>query len=487
MLNKTLAKNEFLSPREMTPAVWISVGCLFLITGLGGLAGLGQPLRLLFPLGAFSTGLFLYIRHPVSYLGFTWWMWFITPLLARLVDYGSGWDPARIMLTAPYFVTLISLETLLRKIPKAPQEGGFPLVLAFSAVCYAFILGIVNAPLISVIRSTLDWISPLLIAFYLQINWRDYPRYRDMIQSTFLWGCLVMGSYGILQYLLLPEWDRYWLIQSGMFTSAGDPVPLGMRVWSTMHSPGPFSVTIAACLLILISTNTNNPLKIPGIFVGSLSFLLTLVRSAWGGFLVSLIILFISAKTNLKIRLIFTLTLCLIIIVPVASIEPFAGRISDRFDSIANIEQDNSFYQRSRNYDKNLQLALSTFEGKGFGNSVAFNKETGKFDKVVLDSGIMDIFFTLGWIGAIPYLTGLLMIIMGLAKSTMAETDSFMNASRSLGIGYSIQLFFGSSMTGVTGLLMWGFLGAAMASHTYHLHTGTTLKSSGWIRHSNLN
>lgn len=480
MLNKSLKKNELPHPKETSPAIWFLIGCLFLITGLGGLAGLGQPLRLLFPLGAFLTGLFLYLRYPVSYLGFTWWMWFITPLLARIVDYGSVWDPSRIMLTAPYFVTLISLETLLRKIPKASQEGGFPLLLVFSSICYAFILGMVNAPLISVIRTTLDWVSPLLIAFYLQINWRDYPRYRDMIQSTFLWGCLVMGSYGILQYLLLPQWDRYWLIQSGMFSSAGDPVPLGMRVWSTMHSPGPFSVTIAACLLILFSFN--NPLKILGIFVGSLSLLLTLVRSAWGGFLVAFIIFFVSAKTNLKIRLIFTLTLCMIIIVPVASIEPFAGRISDRFDSIANIEQDNSLYQRSRNYDKNLQLALSTVEGKGFGNTIAFNNETGKFDKIVLDSGILDILFTMGWVGAVPYLTGLLMIIVGLAKSTIAKTDLFMNASRSLGLGYSVQLFFGSSMTGVTGLLMWGFLGVAMASHRYHLHSRNTLDASGQIR-----
>lgn len=480
MLNKSLEKSKLPYQREINYSIWLSVGSLFLITGLGGLAGIGQPLRLLFPLGSFSVGLFLYIRHPISYLGFTWWMWFITPLLARLVDYGSGWDPSRIMLTAPYLVILISLETLLRKIPKASREEGFPLVLVFSAICYAFIIGIVNAPLISVIRNTLDWISPILIAFYLQVNWRDYPRYRDMLQSTFLWGCLVMGSYGILQYLLLPEWDRYWLIQSGMTSSMGDPVPLGMRVWSTMHATGPFAVIIAACLLILFSTNS--PLKIPGILVGSLSLLLTLVRSAWGGFLVSLVIFFISAKTNLKIRLILTLAICLTLVVPVASIEPFAGRISDRFDSIANIEQDNSFHQRSRNYDRNLQLALSTVEGKGFGSRVVFNEETGKFDKVVLDSGIMDVFFTLGWVGAIPYFTGLLMIIIGLAKSTTAGTDSFMNAARSLGIGYSIQMIFGSSMTGVTGLLMWGFLGVAMASHRYHLHSGTALNASGQIR-----
>ena len=59
---------------------WVGILGLVLITGLGILAGAGGILRLLFPLGATIVGGLLYVRYPLLYVGFTWWIWFLTQI-----------------------------------------------------------------------------------------------------------------------------------------------------------------------------------------------------------------------------------------------------------------------------------------------------------------------------------------------------------------------------------------------------------------------
>ncbi len=63
--------------------IFFNIVCYFVGAGM---------LRLVFPVTAFLVGVFLYWKQPLLYLGFTWWLWFLTPLAARLVDYRVGWD-----------------------------------------------------------------------------------------------------------------------------------------------------------------------------------------------------------------------------------------------------------------------------------------------------------------------------------------------------------------------------------------------------------
>ena len=61
-----------------------------------------------------------------------------------------------------------------------------------------------------------NWVYPLLIGFHIMVNARDYPEYRDVLLSTFMWGMLVMGLYGVVQYFVMPQWDVLWMIGSDM-------------------------------------------------------------------------------------------------------------------------------------------------------------------------------------------------------------------------------------------------------------------------------
>jgi hypothetical protein len=468
ILFHTLFKEQF-SPQDRSAQSWIIIlGFIFLTTACYFTST--ASLRLVFPATAFLVAVFLYLRHPIHYIGFTWWIWFLTPLIARLVDYRIGWDPTRQMLIAPYLVVFITIVTFLKYLPSTLRQGGLPFLLGFIGVLYACLIGLIYNQPIPVMRGFLDWLSPIIFAFHLFMNWRDYPNYRQHIQRTFIWGVLILGSYGIYQFVVAPEWDKYWLMESKMFTSSGDPVPFGMRVWSTLHSVGPFAVVMKTGLLLLFTSS--GLLIFPASIVGYLSFLLAQARTNWGGWLLGVIIIMGSAKARIQMRLIIIILMMGICVIPLTTIEPISKVVTTRLETFSNLQEDGSFKDRSGNYDRNLGLALSNSFGNGLGNIWKVNEKTGQIEVVVLDSGILDMFFTLGWFGAILYLGGLILIIFSVSSYIESRFDSFANAARAIGISCCAELINGSGMLSVSGMIMWGFLAMTMAAHKYYQHQG---------------
>lgn len=214
------------------------------------LAGAGKILNLAFPAGAFAVSVLLYVRYPVLYIGFTWWMFFLTPLVRRLADYQSSYTEPSPILLAPFLVAAATLVTFWQNLPKTYSQGSLPFALSSVGVFYSFLVGLINQPPLTASLGLLNWLIPVTFGFHLFVKWRDYPSYRQNIQHTFVWGVLIMGVYGIVQYLMPPEWDRFWLINAPV-ASQGAPEPFELRVWSTMNSTEPFSAVMTAGLLLL--------------------------------------------------------------------------------------------------------------------------------------------------------------------------------------------------------------------------------------------
>jgi hypothetical protein len=395
-------------------------------------------------------------------------MWFITPLVSRLIDYRSGFDESRLILVSQYLVTLVTLPAFLKHIPRLYQRDGLPFALAFIAVFYGYLVGLIKTTPITAARSLLDWLTPISFGFYLFLNWRNYPVYRQNIQRTFLWGVLVTGVYGVLQYLVAPEWDRLWLISTEL-ASMGDPEPLKMRVWSTMASPGPFAVMMTAGLLLLF--NSKEALRIPAATFGYLAFLLTMVRTLWGAWLVGLLTLLTSLKARLQMRLIITILVMAVCVIPLTTIEPFSQTIATRLQTFSDLEEDDSATVRKQIYENGLGRALSNGLGNGIGNT--FVVIDGKLEPIVIDSGILEIFFTLGWFGALPYLGGIVLLCFNLFQYSEFRFDPFMAAARAISFASLVTLPGGSAMLGFSGIVLWGFLGIVIAGHKYHQHQRT--------------
>ena len=456
--------NQETEPPKLT---WIILGAFILFTAAGTAAGAGSLVRPGYVLFSFLIAIFLYLKHPPFYVGFTWWMWFTTPLISRLIDYRSGFDQSRLVLVAQYLVTLVCLHTFLKDLPKSYRQGGLPFIIASIGLAYGFMIGIIQTSPVTAVRSLLDWLVPIPFAFYFFMNWRSYPQFRKIIKQVFIWGVLFTGVYGIIQYLVAPEWDRFWLISTEL-KSFGNPEPLKIRVWSTMSSPGPFATMMMSGLLLLFTST--GPITIPAAGAGYLTFLLTLVRTLWGCWFVGLLSMLSAIKPRLQMRLFMTLLVMVLCVVPLANMEPFSDAINARLQSLTQLDKDDSANVRQEIYAEGIDKALTNYLGTGIGNTFIVDDE-GKLIPIVIDSGILDTIFTLGWFGGIPYLGGIILLFMkGFQSNAATRSDSFMAASRAVALGNFCALPIGSAMLGFSGVVLWSFLAIVMAAQKYHAH-----------------
>lgn len=445
---------------------WLAISALVLFTTVCLIGGIGSIFRPGYVVLSVAVGAFLYVKYPSLYIGFCWWMWFVTSFLSRLIDVRTAFDESRFILVAPYLVTLLTLHSCLKNLPRSYREGGLPFILAFIAILYGFLIGLVKTSPFTAARALLDWLTPISFGFYLFLNWRNYPRFRQNIETTFLWGVLVTGLYGIYQYVVAPEWDRFWLISTKL-QSMGEPEPFQIRVWSTMASSGPFAVMIMAGLLLLL--NGKGFLNFPAAAAGYLAFLLTMVRIMWGCWIIGLLSMFTSIRPKLQMRLIITMLIMVICVLPLTTMEPFASAINTRLETFSNLEKDDSTQIRQKIYEDGLNSALSNGLGNGIGNTFIVN-EDGILVSLVIDSGILDILFTLGWFGAIFYVGALILLLLKVLQALEFRYDTFMAAARAIGISCLMGMPIFSIMLGSSGMFLWGFLAIALAGHKYHQH-----------------
>lgn len=457
---------------------WAAILSLAIFSVLAILIGAGKFLYYLFPAGALAVGLFLYRRYPVLYLSFTWWIWFLVPLLARLVDFQSGMGGGRqFIIATPYLVTMLTVSTLIQQFPKAYKQGGLPFILAFIGVFYSLLIGLSHyltpeanftsaayTPM-TVGIALLGWLPAIMFGFHLFMNWRDYPAYSQNMQRTFLWGVLVTGVYGIVQYLIAPEWDRFWLKNAEELQfCCGAPEPLMMRVWSTSNTPATFSSMMTAGLLLLFSCK--DTLRIPAAVAGFLSFLLSSVRLAWGAWFIGFLAVLTSMKPRFQMRLLVTILVLVLCLLPLTTVEPFSEVISTRFETLTKLQQDQSLSERSELYSENLNNTISDGLGRGMGGSL------------IVDAGILDVLSTLGWLGIIPYMGGVVLLLFSMFQYTEARFDPFVNAARAISLSIFAMLPGTNTMMIIHGMLFWGFAGMTMAAHKYYQHQSAR-RSSG--------
>jgi hypothetical protein len=453
--SSSLSRTKGCSLRLQPAPAWAAILALASFTLLCILAGAGKILNLVFPVAALAVAIRLYFSYPILYIGFSWWILFLTPLIRRLADYRSSYTEPSPLLLAPYLVICVTLVTVWQHLPTIHRQGGLPFVLSLVGIFYGFLIGLINLPLFSVVRAVLDWLAPVSFSFHLFANWRDYPSYRQNIYRVFIWGTLVMGVYGVFQYVVAPEWDRLWLIESGMSSSQGSPQPFGMRVWSTMNSVEPFGAVMAAFLLLLFTSQ--GTLTISASVVGYLSFLLSTVRSAWVGWLVGLLALGGSLKSKYQMRSISTVLVIALLALPVTTIEPFSKTINDRLSTFSNLEEDGSARVRKQNFEYQIGSALTNFTGDGIGGSFH-------------DNTILALLLNLGWFGTIFYMGGLLLLVAKLFQSSTGNFDPFTSATRAIVVSALVRIPVNAPIAGVSGVVLWGFLGLGLVANKYYQH-----------------
>lgn len=425
--------------------------------------GAAEPLQLAYPAAAVGAGVLLLWRKPALYTGFMWWLWFLTPEVRRLVDFEAGWTTSSPIMLTPFLVTGLALLTVAVNLYKLPKHYWLPYALAFFGLLYSYGVGLLMNGVVGATFDLLNWLVPVASSVYVLVYIPLFPKLLRVVQGAFLWGVLVMGVYGLIQFFFMPAWDAYWM-QSAPISTIGLPFPYEVRVFSTLNASGPFAIVMMVGLLLLLGTE--GVLRWPVFVMGLASFLLSLVRSAWGGWILGLLFFAFELPNRLRLQLLAALVVVGVIAFPVLSTGPLAETIGTRFDSLRNIQNDMSFRARFALYADSANYIFDNPLGQGLGSTgVATKLQSTDPALLNLDSGILAILYTMGLLGSAYYGFGmflLLLIAMRIPRKTLFE-----KAFWSIIIAALSQIVFGNNMVGVAGMTFWFFLGFYLCAYEH--------------------
>ena len=422
---------------------------LALITGRGGL------LEVLYPALGLGVGALLLAVRPHLFFGFVLWLWFLSPFVRRIAEYQSEWQQVSPILATPLLVTALCGLTVVRHMHQLPGARLFPFAVAIAGCVAGFLVGIPLNGVRAAAYGLGTWVGPILLGIYLQLHWREFPAFRSALLTACAWGLLIMGIYGVLQFLNPPAWDRFWMINSDM-TSIGQPLPRRVRVFSVLNSPVALAIALLASILLLVASR--HPLRWPASIVGSVALLLSKVRSVWIVGVVALLLLIKRLPGRQRITLLVVL-LVLVATVQVALI--YGGMdevVQSRAETLTDISEDESYQDRVAFTMRAAAAVMEYPLGRGLGSTggAAWLTTGGS---VVFDNGLLDILYSLGWLGGFLFLGALAWTAGRAYMASRLLRDGFSAASLSVLLALGGLLAGGNSLNGIGGIFFWGLAG----------------------------
>ena len=454
--------------RGRVPVPLFCVLTLSAVTLLPPIAGAAGLVPLLFPVVAVATALMLYARHPAHYIGFTWWIWFLAPAVRRIADYHTGWTPVSPIMLTPYLVAAVAALTLVRRGSTVATSHLIVFALPVTGILYAYVIGAGTVGAAPATYGLLTWLVPIIFGLHLAITWNRYPIWREVTESSFIFAAALLGIYGIVQYLIVPPWDAFWM-QNAEMSSIGWPLPYQVRVFGTLNAPGVYAMVLMAGLLLVLSRSrlSLHLATLPG----WLGLILSQVRSAWLGYAVGLVLILTRLRLAQTLRLLGVVLVVGGLLAPFVRIEAIAQTALPRLMSLTDVGNDHSFRVRLQLYRDYFRTAASdNITGSGIGSTNLATKlsNNGKLgDTGVIDSGLIEVLYVFGWVGTLLYLGGVLLALASVRAGPAARSDPFVAAAAAIAVACFVQIVFFNPFGGGVGMLFWSFVGLAVAAQRY--------------------
>jgi hypothetical protein len=210
-------------------------------------------------------------------------------------------------------------------------------------------------------------------------------------------------------------------------------------------------------------------LVLPAALTGYLSFLLSLVRSCWISWFLGVVVTGASLSPKQQMRLFAIILGLVVLLVPLASIEPFSNVIGKRVSTLSNLQEDGSAKERKALYTRKFDPAFESIMGTGIGGQA-------------YDSAFLMFLFQLGWVGSLPYLGSLILLICLLVQDPASYSDTFVGICRAVALGGFLLLAAYAAMLESPGMILWNFLSLGLAGGQYIKHH-RKLEENWWHWH----
>jgi O-Antigen ligase len=444
----------------MPHLILIYIGGIVVTAGLAAASGLVA--KLFYLAGCVALGVWSSRKNHWDYLLLTLWIAALSPFARRLVDLEAGWDATNIMLTAPFLVTAPMIPAVLQRV--RTLEAGDVLFPGIVAICsfYGFAVAALQGNAAAGLIGLSDWGVPILYYFFIVAHRDSVPALLDRLPHFLTAIMLLLGAYGIWQFVDLPIWDRFWM-ESADVGAFGAIAPYSMRVFSTMNAPGPFSIWMMA--LIVLSFGFRSRLMPIARVVGLLALAFTSVRGSWGGLAVGLLILS-AAGGRRSIAYAVGIIVGIGVLAAVVDSVPQIDRvISQRLETLEDIDHDTSFVERKERASEILNVIVENPFGVGLARlgrgAIADSGQTlGVY--LPIDDGILEIFTALGWFFGFMYCGALIGAAAQCFRHAPAGGQQ-RRAALAAALACLSGLPFTNVSTSAIGVIMWTMFALTMA------------------------
>ncbi|MDO9713362.1 hypothetical protein [Paracraurococcus lichenis] len=426
--------------------------------------GLG-PFGRLFYIGAGVAIAAYYVkRSPWLFLTATFWFWTITPLARRLIDYHAGFDAVNIVLATPNVMSLFMLRDILFRHELLRLRAALSGLFLLLPVLYGIAVSFVRGDIVPGAVAAADWVTPLLYYFYLLAQWQQIQKAEPHFRVFLTLNMIVVAGYGLSQYFGPAPWDAAWVRDAGM-QMLGQPVPYGLRPFSTLNFPGHLAVWLATLLLFALHFRTKLMLVLSPA-VGAL-LLLTLVRGALGILAVGICsaILFTRAGT---LRTVVSAIVLVALVTSSLGTGMFlvfpeaANRVERRLNSMGHLDEDYSAQERAAIYSTLPAVVDDHPFGLGVGAIGRGATVSSKAAMVTVDSGPLAIYLTLGWIAGSIYLAGVLALVVQTVVAARSASSQDALVMAAVVVAHATGYAF-SNIVGFDGAITWMCAGYANA------------------------
>jgi hypothetical protein len=425
-------------------AVLILSGTLLAGSSLGGLS------RPAFVVACGFVGWYAWRQGAAQHLQAALVLFCVAPFVRRVIDLTIGFDQLGLMLIGPLLAILVPALHLPRLLEsgRLPAKWLWPLGIVAGCVVYAGMLSTVQGDWTNAASGPLKWLAPLFYAAVLMLS-AEHDELIEAASSAFLIILPVIGIYAIYQYVDPPDWDRYWM-QFAPIPSIGEPVPYGVRAFSTMNSPASFATFTATGLFLIGFSQRRWPVllfAVPAV----LGLMLSLYRTAWIALALSILFGLLFSETRRRSGVIL-IGIALAVLLAV-TLTPFGDLVVDRLSTLGEGTGDGSAQERLEEFFTLWNLPDSSLFGSGFTIT-----DVGSAGAMPVDGMIIACWLAMGIVIGGLCLVALLWAI-GNALA-VAWTDRSVEAVviGALALGALAQLPLANITSGENGFLFWTFI-----------------------------
>jgi hypothetical protein len=112
-------------------------------------------------------------------------------------------------------------------------------------------------------------------------------------------------------------------------------------------------------------------------------------------------------------------------------------------------------------------LILDEPLGEGLG-ATGSSRRLASGQTITFDNGLLNLFFSLGWLGGVLYLGGAVTVLMGLVRRFEPRGDPIPKVARAVSFATFAALASFNTLVGVAGVLFWGFIGLSISARSWY-------------------